>query len=120
MGQRITLPASTAMVPIARHGVAALLPGISRLADVELVVTELMASAVRASVGDITITVDLAADVRLEVHDQRGQHPRTTETPLDPNAPDGLAIVSAVATRFGSRRHRSGDTTAWAVLAPGT
>lgn len=120
MGKRITLPASTAMVPIARHGVAALLLGTSRLADVELVVTELMTSAVRASTGDITITVDLATDVRLEVHDQRGQHPRTDEIPLDPDTPDGLAIVSAVADRFGSRRHRSGDTTAWAVLSPGS
>lgn len=106
------------MVPIARHEVAALLPGVSRLADVELVLTELVTSAIRASDADFTITVDLNPEVRVEVHDQRGQHPRTDEIHIDPETPDGLAIVSAVANRVGSRRHSSGDCTTWAVLSP--
>ncbi|WP_435109373.1 ATP-binding protein [Nocardiopsis synnemataformans] len=97
---------------------SALLPGVSRLADVELVLTELVTSAIRASDADITITVDLNAEVRIEVHDQRGQHPRADEIHIDPETPDGIAIVSAVADRFGSRRHRSGDCTTWAVLSP--
>ncbi|MBE1456036.1 hypothetical protein H4W79_000250 [Nocardiopsis terrae] len=105
------------MVPITRHGVAALLPGFGRLADVELVLTEFVTSAIRSSDADLMITVEHSSEVRIEVHDQRGQYPRVEETHIDPAAPDGLAIVSAVADRFGARRHRSGDCTAWAVFS---
>ncbi|MFE3457810.1 ATP-binding protein [Nocardiopsis aegyptia] len=118
MSQQLTLPATTSMVPVARHGVAALLPRFGRLADVELIVTELVVSAIRSADAHFTVTVEHSTNVRVEIRDQRGRHPRADAMHLDPDAPDGLAIVSAVADRFGSRRHRSGDVTTWAVVSP--
>ncbi|MFV2198173.1 ATP-binding protein [Nocardiopsis sp. LOL_012] len=118
MVKQISLPSDDAMVPIARHGVAALLGGFSRLADVELVLTEFVTSAVRSSSTDVAITVEHGVAVRIEVHDRRGRHPRADGTRIDSDAPEGLAVVSALADRFGAHRHRSGDRTAWAVFVP--
>ncbi|MDA0564383.1 hypothetical protein LG943_08590 [Streptomonospora sp. S1-112] len=109
------------MVTVARHGVAALLAGFDHSDDAELITTELVASAVRASAGDITVHVIGTEDMtRIEVTDQRGSHPRLVDavTEASREAPDGLGLVSAIAASMGSVRRRSGDCTTWAELRP--
>lgn len=113
MDQAITIPAAVAMVPAARRAVAGLLSGYP---DAPLIATELVTSAVRHADGEITLRVGRAdGTARIEVHDQRGRHPRTEALPTDTDAPDGLALVSLMAD-IGSRRARSGDCVTWAVL----
>ncbi|MFD0773351.1 ATP-binding protein [Streptomonospora algeriensis] len=119
MGESLTIPAAVAMVPVARRGAAALLAGFARVADAELIAAELVASAVRASTGEITVSVVDGDTVRIEVTDQRGRHPRDAGClDADEDAPDGLGLVSAVADRMGSAHRRSGDCITWAELRP--
>ncbi|MFC4565040.1 hypothetical protein ACFO4E_24555 [Nocardiopsis mangrovi] len=119
MGWTITLPSLFAMVPVARLGVTGLLAGKMRVDVVALITSELFTAAVRASAGDVVIRVQDGDEIRVEVHDQRGRYPRTDASAYqaDVNAPDGLGLVSSLATAFGSVRHRSGDCTTWAAIA---
>ncbi|MBB4933396.1 hypothetical protein F4561_004216 [Lipingzhangella halophila] len=119
MDESLTIPAIAAMVPAARCGVAALLAGFDRVHDAELITSELVTSAVRASTGEITVHVVDAEAVRIDVTDQRGRHPRGTgDAEVDEDAPDGLGLVSALADAMGSTRRRSGECTTWAELWP--
>ncbi|WP_344977272.1 ATP-binding protein [Salinactinospora qingdaonensis] len=118
MGQTITLPAIAAMAPVARCGIAGLLAGADRHDDAVLIATELVTRAIRASVGDVVIRVHDLNEIRIEVTDQRGRHPRLDTILVEDDAPYGLAIVSALADEIGSVRHRSGDCTMWALLRP--
>ncbi|WP_052746016.1 ATP-binding protein [Allosalinactinospora lopnorensis] len=116
MDHSITLPAMVSMVPAARRGVVGLLADFARVDDAETVATELVTNAMRHSSGEIVVRVHDSDAMHIEVRDQRGRHPRTDTLPVEDYAPDGLAIVSALAQRFGATRTRSGDCTTWAVL----
>ncbi|CAM4078896.1 hypothetical protein GCM10009799_02870 [Nocardiopsis rhodophaea] len=115
MEETITVPAKAAMVPAVRRGVCGLLPGFDRLDDVELVVSELLTSAIRASSGDITLRLIDTGDIRIEIQDLRGRHPRL-DGGGDDHVVNGLGLASAIADRIGSVRHRSGNCTTWAVI----
>ncbi|MBB5998198.1 ATP-binding protein [Streptomonospora salina] len=120
MNESLTVPASAAMVPVVRHGVAALLAGFDRVDDAELIASELVTSAVRASTGAITVGVTDTGTVRIKVTDQRGHRPRRAgDFAVDEDAPDGLGLCSTLADAMGATCFRSGDYTTWAELSPG-
>ena len=121
----ITLPGLPAMVQAARRGVRALLEdtGCLRIADAELVVSELASNAVLHSHsagadGSFTVALEVKPGwLRLEVSDagpaegacavaagEQDEHKR------------GLLIVDAVADRWGHRRPSQDRAVFWAEL----
>lgn len=116
MEESISIPATFAMVPVARRGVAALLAGAACVADAELVAGELLVDAVRHSFGTVIVRVSWTDVVRIEVKDQRRYHPRPELLPTDRNAPDPIAVVSLVAQEMGSSGTRGTFCSTWAVL----
>jgi hypothetical protein len=83
--------------------------------DVELVVAELTANAVRHAGTPFQVVVRLEGSVlRVEVSDE-GSLPLALGGGLIPQPPHGLAIVDALATRWGAERTARG-TVVWAEL----
>ena len=84
-----------------------------------LILSELITNAVRHGAEPIQVTVDDEADaLRIEVSDGGGTYPPRS-APLIPNADQaggrGLAIVDALAQRWGTTRQDLGKTV-WAEV----
>ena len=103
------LPPVLESVGVARELVACDVP-VSVRGDVALVVSELVANAVKHSSGPIGVRVEVGADrVRVSVRDG-------SPTPLGPSDGYGLRIVEHIACEFGVRTDPHGKTV-WAEIA---
>lgn len=103
------LPPVLESVGVARELVVCEVPVAVR-SEVGLVVSELVANAVKHASGPIAVRVDLGPDsVRISVRDG------STE-PLGPGDGYGLRIVDHIAREFGVRTDAHGKTV-WAELA---
>jgi DcmR-like sensory protein len=100
----------------ARRDVVAMLEEADRgttVANAALIVTELAANAVRHAASPFSVAVRLHGSVaRIAVSDQRGL-PSTPDGQLVAKLPHGLAVVEAIATRWGVESISSGKTV-WA------
>ncbi|GLU45711.1 ATP-binding protein [Nocardiopsis ansamitocini] len=115
MERIITVEASPSAPRMVRSAIRDALAAHPSLDTAVLVSSELVASAVRVSHGEITIHVIGPDHVRIEVTDQRGTNPRTHDSLTEPGAPDPLGLVSLLAS-IGSHRQVNGDTTTWADI----
>ena len=120
MEWQVTLPCLPAMVPVVRKLARGLITDCPRTDDAELILSELSGSTVRYGVGALSIS--LAAQeglVRLEVTDL-GIRPDVARRPVDSEEVDatgrGMAIVDAIADRWGHQRNTKGHNTLWAEL----
>jgi anti-sigma regulatory factor (Ser/Thr protein kinase) len=119
---RLDLPDRAAAPAAARKALAALngslhLVSETRLRDAQLLVTELVANAVRhGGAEDAPVRIQVRADVeamRVEVSDDGGGFdPHAVDPPsLDRGGGLGLSIVAALAHRWGVEHE--GGTTVW-------
>jgi anti-sigma regulatory factor (Ser/Thr protein kinase) len=121
MQNSVTYPGIPAIVPSARRYVRGMLADAPRVDDMELIASELAANAIRhtpsgSNGGEFTITVCAKPGwARVEISDQgTGQwHPRTAAD--DDEYGRGLAIVAALADRFGHDASADGQC-AWAEV----
>jgi len=92
--------------------------GVGELADdIALVVTELVANAVRHAGTDLTLRlVRLDSGVRLEVADRSTRPLRPREAGLVDEGGRGLLLVDALSTRYGVETDSDGKLV-WAELA---
>ncbi|MFI5040611.1 MAG: ATP-binding protein [Acidimicrobiales bacterium] len=100
------LPADDASAGTARRFVARSLSGIEG-ADVReaavLLTSELVTNAVRHAGGECVLVVDVdAGRVRIEIHDQASQRPILRRLAVTDQRGRGLALVDALARRWGS------------------
>ena len=121
MENEVTFPGLPAIVPSARRFVRGLLEGSPRAGDMELIASELITNAILHSPagagGEFTIRVRAGAGcARVEVNDPgTGQwHPRPDSRPDDEYG-RGLAIVAALADKFGHDATPAGQTL-WAEV----
>jgi anti-sigma regulatory factor (Ser/Thr protein kinase) len=85
--------------------------------DAALVAAELSANAVVHARSDLTVTVAQRRDaVRISVHDESSVPPRAGRAMSVTSGGRGLALVAAVASRWGSERLDDGKVV-WAELA---
>ncbi len=128
MDTSVTFPGLPAIVPSARRFVRGVLAGTPRADDMELIAAELASNAIRHTPsgypgGEFTITIRTGTGwARIDVSDiGTGEwHPQPGDS--DPGAEygRGLAIIVAVADKFGHDVHAGGQTL-WAEVAwPGT
>ena len=123
METSVTFPGLPAIVPSARRLVRGILADSPRSGDIELVASELASNAIRHTPsdepgGEFTITIRTGPGwARIEVSDVgTGEwHPQPGDG--DPGAEygRGLAIVVAVADKFGHDVHADGQTL-WAEV----
>lgn len=122
MDTSITFPGIPAIVPSARRfvrGVAAESPAAG---DLELIAAELVSNAIRHTPagqgGEFTLTVRTGTGwARIEVSDPgTGRwHPLIADAGDEPEYGRGLAIVAALAAKFGHDAGAAGQT-AWAEI----
>lgn len=87
------------------------------LDDVLLLVTELVANAVRHGRGPVTLTLVPREDgVRVEVTDASPTRPRPRDKGLEAESGRGLHIVDALASRWGSMPRETTGKTVWFEL----
>ena len=113
------LPAQPASAGAARARLASILEtcgAAPQLDAAELLVTEVVANAVRHAGGeriDLTVTVDDAA-VRVEVGDEADDDPVPGLAPgVEDSGGRGLMIVEALASRWGYERRPGGGKRVW-------
>jgi len=117
---QVTLPCLPAMVPVVRRLARGLITDCPRTDDAELILSELSGNTVRWGVGALSITLAIREGwLRLEVKDL-GVRPDVAPGPVEIDEFDakgrGLAIVDAIADRWGHRRDTEGHSTLWAEL----
>jgi len=121
MDTAVTFPGITAIVPAARRYVRGILEGTPRCDDLELIAAELISNAIRHTPagqdgGEFTVTVRRTPGwARVEVSDPgTGQwHSRSPGDEAEYGR--GLAIVAALADKFGHDAGTEGQT-AWAEV----
>ncbi len=121
MDTSITFPGIPAIVPAARRFVRGILEGSPSYADAELIAGELISNAIRHAPagrdgGEFTVTIRTAPGwARIEVSDPgTGQwHPLGTDDEAEYGR--GLAIVGALADKFGHDAGTDGQTV-WAEV----
>jgi anti-sigma regulatory factor (Ser/Thr protein kinase) len=122
METSITFPGVVAVVPAARRFVRGILADSPRAFDAELIAAELVANAIRHTPsgeagGEFTVSIwSKPGWARIEVADEgAGQW-----SPLAGDGEDeygrGLAIVAALAERFGHDVNVGGAQTVWAEI----
>ncbi|MFB8086983.1 ATP-binding protein [Streptomyces sp. NBC_00708] len=127
---RITLPHSTAAVPIARALIRSVLTDIDAPADsdtAELLTAELVANAVEHTPGDdpIELVVELLpAGCQVEVHDGDPAPPGDLSRPEPEDVPDpwqehgrGLLLIRTLSSSCGHRPTERGKAV-WFRLPP--
>lgn len=119
-GERsITLRHSPDSAGVARRFVHDALRDLGRLeieTDALLCVSELVANAVRYSSGTCVVVLsDVGGSIRLEVHDTSGVVPKLVNPPLATSG-RGLAIVAALAARWGIDVRRADGKSVWCQL----
>ncbi|MDI3386221.1 ATP-binding protein [Streptomyces sp. B-S-A8] len=128
---RISLPHTTAAVPVARALVRTVLHELDRPADcdtAELLTAELVANAVEHTAGlrPIELVVEvLPAGCQVEVHDADPRPPGDLDRAAQPDEPDpwqehgrGLLLIRALSRSCGHRRTDSGKAV-WFTLGAG-
>lgn len=96
--------------------------GVAKVDDVVLMVSELFTNAVLHGDGDVEVVLSLSGDhVRLEVADGGGVPVPSEVRPPTPDAITGrgLAIVDALADRWGNGNDPSGHTRVWIEIPTG-
>ncbi|MFE2426983.1 ATP-binding protein [Streptomyces sp. NPDC059373] len=104
-----------------RHAVVVALRlwGVPEVADdMGLIVTELVANAIRHGAPDgVSVMLALSDSAAvLEVEDNNGGRPALRQTTEDDEAGRGLILVQALADRWGCRPGTCGRKTVWASL----
>lgn len=90
----------------------------SMCSDLALVVTELVANAVRHAGTDITVRLSRLGDgVRVEVADGSTRPLRPRSSTMSDEGGRGLLLVDALSTRYGVEADRDGKLV-WAELQP--
>jgi anti-sigma regulatory factor (Ser/Thr protein kinase) len=119
----VTFPGLPAIVPSARRFVRGILEGSPIAGDIEQISAELIANAILhtpsgADGGEFTLTVRTEPGwARVEVTDAgAGQWNPRGDGGADEEYGRGLAIVAALADKFG-HDIRAGGQTAWAEVA---
>jgi anti-sigma regulatory factor (Ser/Thr protein kinase) len=122
METSVTFPGLPAIVPAARRFVRGILAGAPRADDMELITAELVSNAIRHSPagedgGEFTLTVRTAGGwARIEVSDTgTGEWHPPHDDELDAEYGRGLAIIDALADKFGHDVTASGQTV-WAEV----
>jgi anti-sigma regulatory factor (Ser/Thr protein kinase) len=119
----VDLPPLAHSVPVARHLTLELLRAwhaAQNRDDVALLVTELVTNVVDHVGGDDVFTLELAvSDGRLRIAVVDGSAIRPVARELDADSPRGrgLAMVQAIAERWGTEEYRGGKRV-WLELAP--
>ena len=123
MQTSVTFPGLPAIVPSARRFVRGILADSPRAGDMEQISAELVANAILhtpsgADGGEFTLTVRTEPGwARVEVTDAgAGQWNARGDGGADEEYGRGLAIVAALADKFG-HDIRAGGQTAWAEVA---
>ena len=118
----VTLPGVAAVVPSARRLVRGILAGSPRADDLELITAELVSNAILHSPageegGEFTLTVRTVGDwARVEVRDTgTGKWNTPPDDDLDAEYGRGLAIIDALADKFGHDGDANGQTV-WAEI----
>jgi anti-sigma regulatory factor (Ser/Thr protein kinase) len=119
----VTFPGLAAIVPSARRFVRGVLADLPRADDMELIASELVSNAIRHTPagdpgGEFTVTVRTGPDwARIEVSDTgSGEwHPDPDDGSPDDEYGRGLAIIAALADKFGHVVDASGQTV-WAEV----
>ena len=121
METSITYPGLPAIVPSARRFVRGVLAGSPRADDMELIASELITNSIlhtpAGEGGEFTVCIRTGTGwARIEVSDTgTGQwHPRHDSRPDDEYG-RGLAIIAALADKFGHDAAHSGQTL-WAEI----
>lgn len=123
METSVTFPGLPAIVPSARRFVRGILEHTPRADDMELIASELISNAILHTPagdggGEFTVTVRTGDDwARVEVSDTGTGHwhPPDSED-LDAEYGRGLAIVAALADKFGHDVSAEGQTV-WAEVS---
>ncbi|HET8931415.1 MAG TPA: ATP-binding protein [Acidimicrobiales bacterium] len=107
----------------ARRVVESLLGDTQTLVDIEfaaLLTGEVVTNAVQHGTPPLQLLIEIADDaIRVEVHDTNSAHPvPRTPRPTEPGG-RGLAIVDALATRWGTRPDDDGKAV-WFEVAAGS
>jgi anti-sigma regulatory factor (Ser/Thr protein kinase) len=119
----VTFPGLAAIVPSARRFVRGVLADLPRAGDMELIASELVSNAIRHTPagdpgGKFTVTVRTGPGwARIEVSDTgNGEwHPEPDRGSPDDEYGRGMAIIAAVADKFGHAVDASGQTV-WAEV----
>ena len=96
--------------------------GVAKVDDVVLMVSELFTNAVLHGAGDVEVALSLSGEhVRLEVTDGGGVPVPSEVRPPTPDAITGrgLAIVDALADRWGNGNDPAGRTRVWIEIPTG-
>ena len=120
MEECLELEPRTELIGQGRRFVAGVLEGwelAEFVADAVLVASELLSNAVLHARTDLRLTVfaDVPGTVRIEVLDHNSRMPTAVACPDDATSGRGLALVGAVATRWGSESRPDGKVV-WAEL----
>jgi anti-sigma regulatory factor (Ser/Thr protein kinase) len=118
----VTFPGLLSIVPSARRFVRGILEGSPRADDMELIAAELISNAILHSPsgedgGEFTVTVHIGDGwARVEVSDiGTGEWHPPDGTDLDAEYGRGLAIIAALADKFGHDVKADGQTV-WAEV----
>ncbi|HCU95153.1 MAG TPA: ATP-binding protein [Actinobacteria bacterium] len=123
METSVTFPGLPAIVPSARHFVRGILADSPRADDMELIAAELISNAIchsPAGEADGEFAVIIRTEpgwARIEVSDSgTGEwHPRPDDTRPDDEYGRGMAIIAALADKFGHDVTATGQTV-WAEV----
>lgn len=123
METSVTFPGLAAIVPSVRRFVRGVLADLPRADDMELIASELVSNAIRHTPagdpgGEFTVTVRAGPDwARIEVSDTgSGEwHPDPDSGSRDDEYGRGLAIIAALADKFGHTVDASSQTV-WAEV----
>ena len=121
MGTAITFPGIIAIVPAARRFVRGILEGTPRCADLELIAAELISNAIRHSPagrdgGEFTVAIRCTPGwARIEVSDPGTGQWHSLGADDENEYGRGLAIVGALADKFGHDAGTDGQTV-WAEV----
>ncbi len=92
--------------------------GADVVGDVELVVSELVANAVRHGAGTITLVLALLPDgVRVAVADRGPGGPTLVDAGLERTDGRGIALVDRLAAEWGVDRLPDGGKEVWCVVS---
>jgi hypothetical protein len=116
----IGLPGEARSAGLARRFLAGTLTGWGRTdyaEDAALLVTELVTNAALHARTDIVVSVELTGGVlRVAVTDGSPRHPVLRHYSVESTTGRGLALVSIVASRWGTEANADGTKTVWAEL----
>ena len=119
----LELPPSTDSVPQARRYVRHVLRAGEPTTDVDtatLLVSELVTNAILHARSPVVLTVHThSGNVRIEVHDESGLHPRQHTFSASSATGRGLRLIETLAKRWGVEPDANGPgKTVWCEVGP--